>query len=128
MWGIAKGKVDENITFPSLNITNEERALSFIHQFLWEGDNHLIMGDPLFSQPLSTNVLLLQDMIPLNPPHVSHNSKIRYANQISMIFSLEYSFNNHLLEMVEEIFEKSFLGINPSHIPTHCKSHPCLRY
>lgn len=60
------------------NYRNEERALSYIH----EEDNHLIMTDPLFSQPLSTTFSLLQDMIPSNPPHISHISWIRYANQI----------------------------------------------
>ena len=45
-------------------------------------------------------------------------------NQISMIFSLEYSLHNYLLETVEEIYVKSFLWINPSHIPTHYKAHP----
>jgi hypothetical protein len=34
----------------------------------------VIITDPLFSQPFSTTFLLLEDMIPSNPPHISHIS------------------------------------------------------
>ena len=81
------------------------------------------MRDPLSTQPLNYFPIITRYDPFKSSTYLSQILHIS-LNQISMIFSLEYSLHNYLLEMMEEIYVKSFILINPSHIPTHYKAHP----
>ena len=88
-------------------IENEERALCFIHEIISEEDNHLTMRYPLFIQPLN--------YFPITTRYDPFKSSTYLSqflhmslNQISMIFSLEYSLHNYLLEIVEEDIREVF--------------------
>ena len=117
---------------------NEERALSYIH----EEDNHLIITYPIFSQALSTNVPLLQDMIPTNL-----SSIFNYFPIITKYDPFESSTNlSHSLDnicqpnppwfspwiIISLIWWRTYLRILVElilHIfPTHHKTHIFLRY
>ena len=85
------------------------------------------MRDPLFTQPLNYFPIITK----YDPfKSFTYLSQILHMspNQISMIFSLEYSLHNYLLEMMEEIYVKSFLWINPSIFLHITKLIHTLRY
>ena len=85
--------------------------------------NHLIMRDPLFTQPLNYFPIITR-YYPFNSSTYLSPILHMSLNEISIIFSLKYYLHNYLLEMVEEIYMMPFLRINPSDIPIDYKAHP----